>query len=76
MYKKMNELVAFIKGERMWIILPGKKVIEATKAKNESQWEIIMNCPNCTKEEFEKHLKTKNSEEASFELMYYINIDN
>lgn len=57
----------------MYIIDPDRDFRYATIKGNEVQHDILMKCPDITKEEFEAVLKTKNSSNAFVEMTYWVN---
>jgi hypothetical protein len=73
MYKRMDSLVVFITSTEMFMIMPNQEPKIAKIEGNEQQYDIMMNCPDATKEEFEALLLTKDIWRAAFEWMYYSN---
>lgn len=71
-YKQMDKLLAYLSETEIYMVHPELSSKRGDRKGNEQQYDILLNCPDTTKEEFEKHLKTKNGEEAMFEMFYWV----
>lgn len=75
MYKRMDNLIVFITQLEMFFAMPDKTHKYVSIEGNEIQHEILMKCPDATREEFEKLLKTTNSNDAFAEFRYWAKIE-
>jgi hypothetical protein len=71
MFKRMDTLVACITENDMFLAMPDTNHKNASIKDNQEAYNILIKCPDATREEFESLLKTKNSNNALVEMLYW-----
>lgn len=74
-YHKMDSLRACITEKNIYLYIEGQKPKQCSIVSNKMHYDILIKCPQISKEEFENNISTRTSEESLFKALYLADIN-